>query len=124
MTREVILNMEAGRELDMLVAEKLFKLEAGIENDWAFISPNKESKVLVRTSLPPYSSNIFYAWQVVEEVLETEWTFNTMSSKKDLGFGYSHYVEFKTVGYITSQASESSLPLAICKAALLTTLEE
>lgn len=157
MTREDILNMEAGRELDRLVDEKIFGIhfETDIKklvkdfsnkkarvllNNGCYINKNhdlifdkdeynklfehghyipKWEKWLIdnskiRYSIENYSTSISSAWQIVEKI----------KTKKESIQG----LFLTELRLLTKSNNEFFLfaltPLAICKAALLTTLEE
>ena len=65
--------------------------------------------------VPFYSDRICDAWRVAEKFVYYE--------IKRLGYRYSVYIESNN-NIHTGIIQENNLPLAICKAALLTTLEE
>lgn len=99
LTREQILNMEAGQELDALVAQRVM--------GWETLSRR-------------FSTDIAAAWEVVEMMRADEWHFviecNTTPEvvvKVYRAFEEPHY----------SGNWIKSAPLAICRAALLAMLE-
>lgn len=108
MTRDDILNMPAGREMNRLVMEWVTELTV---DDNFYI--------------PAYSTDIAAAWEVVEKLMHDGfiWKSNgnescgnliySFSFAKDDG-GYEEY--FQT---FDSGITENNLPLAICRAALL-----
>jgi hypothetical protein len=133
MTRDEILNMPAGREMDKLIAIEIFKLPeielddancpyCGEEmwhgqyrarctncNEWRY-SPYKE-----------YSSEIADAWEVVEKMQGDWWKMEFLTG--------IHVAEFekpnmKCEDQTYHEAQADTMPLAICRAALLTTLED
>lgn len=95
LTREQVLEMGAGREMNVLVADKIF----GVKTPSLQWSP---------------SSDIYDAWDVVEK-LQGEWSWemkmNNEAKEVELRIGK---------GWATS----TNVPLAICRAALLTTIGE
>ncbi|MNW44598.1 hypothetical protein D3C74_218360 [compost metagenome] len=113
MTREEIMSMEPGRELDRLVALKVMGYE-----------PSKMEPKLVRKGavafLPePYSWNISAAWEVVEKMKQNNWFFilsdNLFSDNWEASFFWEPNQEMV-------DSISKSAPEAICKAALLAVL--
>ena len=109
MTRDEILNMEAGREMDALIAEKVMGLRV-IRADW-----EPHNRGIKFDDFGNYSQDIAAAWEVVEKlrltitpnhcypVVKARWCVDTeLKGKNDIWL----------VGAETA-------PLAICKAALL-----
>jgi Phage ABA sandwich domain len=77
----------------------------------------KENSVVI-TEYPPYSSDIRYAWQVVNEMNKKGFYFNLNQDSDfefDAIFSDGYYVEDTTISVIFSH---KSAPLAICLAAL------
>jgi hypothetical protein len=116
MTREEILSMEAGRELDALVAVEVM----GWHNDhevpyYDWVQESNEVIHISKRWSP--SSDIGAAWEVVEKMIANGW-WNT-----DIGFGSGIVVSFDD-GSTTHQAKADTAPLAICRAALLAVMEE
>lgn len=110
MTRDEILNMPAGREMDKLVSKKVLHLE-----DW----------------IPFLSSDIGKAWEVVRKLKNKYSVSVSEDSKKERvgGKSYSSVVwvqEESTENYdgIVAHVYAETSPLAICRAALLTVMEE
>jgi hypothetical protein len=104
LTRDEILAMEPGRELDALVAEKVMGWTKVGENAWE--APNIKGYPL----LPRYSTDIATAWEVVEKIAQKWHDFNIgrHHGKWSIGWNYKgSVVDLKTA------------PEAICKAALL-----
>lgn len=116
--------MEAGRELDALIAEKVMgwtnvaerrntftRPGALIPSDWRGWSgdtPNGEREQLI----PPYSTDIAAAWQVVER-FSAKWI--DIVYRPDAGW----WVTIDGRGHGNAGgAIEKTLPLAICLAAL------
>jgi hypothetical protein len=105
MTRDEILNMPAGREMDVLIDQHFGQLQ-------------KDSSPIYE--MPHYSTDIAAAWEVIEklcgetgadvvkvckrdpELLRGDWSCN-------FGRGFEAFAD--------------TAPLAICRAALLTTLQ-
>ena len=105
MTPQEIDNMQAGRELDALVSEKVM----GIKWPGVFWDGDPDSHFFNRRA---YSTDIAAAWQVVEKLKERGFGF-WLTASGDCWFEDSN-------GWrITSKADGSnSVPLAICRAAL------
>ncbi len=129
MTKEEILNLKSGSELDALVVDNLFELKPGSDYEHIKSAGNPgASKGCSLVSLDGYwelnngewipyesiSECIWVAWDfVIEKMTELNYTWSLSRNKDDditCCFG-KHCVT-------TSSASES-----ICKAALLTQLE-
>lgn len=112
MTREEILNMPAGIEMDMLIATQVF-------NRKAHPSKNKILGQVGRYVSPRhYSIAIMAAWEVVEKM--TEYELHIMSGcnfKRYPNMPYSAKFENKNWSFV---ALANTAPLAICRAALLT----
>jgi hypothetical protein len=117
MTRDEILKMKYGPELDALVAEKVFKywnvemyegkLVHGENNmnGWPVVTPH-------------YSTEISAAWKVVEN--------NFMTGTQELRIG-ARGKAFQFTCYHNGNKGEAvaeTAPLAICRAALLAVSEE
>jgi len=128
MTRESILAMPAGPEMDALVAERVmgWTWEPGpyLQDPE---TPRRAHPQSTRNAPDPYSTNIAAAWLVVEK----------LNDKKiaEAGGDWSWPVE---ITYICDEGREGwcvqfqgrhdavaePAPLAICRAALLTTLDQ
>ena len=122
MTREEILRMPAGREMDVLVAKKIMGCKA-VMNRHGFpfceCAEHQHSGYSEEDDAFPlllcYSDEISAAWFVVERLTDSE-SLNDCELRTSIrgwrcDFG-GEYVNAETA------------PLAICRAALLTTLEE
>jgi hypothetical protein len=148
MTREEIERMEAGRELDTLIAEKVMKLDVRKSESWVgdltslgspgqkvtFIGEFTEEREWVEEGdyfwkddegashvLPDYSTDIGAAWQVVEKIVK--------NNGSTVSFGYSGRIVNRahvTIDRTTRKdldldfwVEANTMPLAICRAALL-----
>jgi len=118
MTREEILNMPAGREMDALIAKEVM--------GWVLNPPNvrghgwliHDHKMIGINSLPYFSTDIAAAWEVVEKEEHgfSLWVSGVRSAplcKAEIIIGDNRY------GCYANTA-----PLAICRAALLAVLED
>jgi hypothetical protein len=114
MTRDEILNMPAGEELDELIAQKLLPEWVGHAHYGRWIP----------------SINMYDAWQVIEAVqhIDSHWSPGVNWDDDD-GEGnpmwiasFQYYGETETE-YRCEEVWDKSAPLAICRAALLATLE-
>lgn len=74
LTREQILAMPVGREMDVLVARHLYACRAWLTNDHpsgAVWSPHpEENRVAYAFVVPFFSTEIAAAWEIVEELTE------------------------------------------------------
>jgi len=135
MTREEILAMPAGDDLDKLVAEHIMgwtdlrkqkhwwnKFDETEEwyGTYTTIAPST-----MRSKVDDWSTDIEYAWLVMERVASLgcrlvleDWR----ECEKDSGIhGWAAYFDIPG-GHTTEQVVAESAPLAICRAALLATL--
>ena len=110
-------NLDAGREMDALIAEKVMGTPKGDRpGEWL----NEKGNWLCDTDeLPPYSTSISAAWEVVEKL--NKHCFHIMR----FTFGEKEGVALESVWYrATFDYSEKifveapSAPLAICRSAL------
>ena len=118
MNREEILNMPAGREMDALVAEKVMgfiKLQfPGLPK---YQKPTKDG-VVPLYYVPNFSTDISAAWEVVEQVTKkSKFTVIEIRGGNEL-YQVAFWYPLKD-----SWHAEGLLPLAICRAALLTVCE-
>lgn len=98
LTREEILAMEPGQELDELICNHIFDLEM--------------------VAHVHYSSDISAAWEVVTHLKSKHWYF--MLSDENEGWEASFYWDPHRPAF---EALSSVAPEAICKAALLAALK-
>lgn len=124
MTHDEILNMEAGREMDALVAEKVMGWR---EYDYKFYSSWEIAEgVFRRMSEFQPSIDIASAWEVVEKIRTT--IIHGLPVCPNIVYHHSipawHCELFNNMWM--RQADADTAPLAICRAALLATskLEE
>jgi hypothetical protein len=110
MTQDEIVQMEAGREMDALVAELVMGWEKRVFGDgvdyW-----HLPGGAICELDAPHYSTDIAAAWQVVEKLpfsvyVEVRWDGKNAEAWFDSGSQ-------------TWEASAPTAPLAICRAALL-----
>jgi len=104
MNKKEILHMPAGQDMDLLVAEEVLKLSTDEWNNRFFFSTGNKTK---------FSTDISAAWEVVEKLLDDEeYDFAIRSSVR----GWHVTIEAKYDDYV---ANAETIPLAICRAALL-----
>jgi len=117
LTREEIKNMPAGREMDVLVGKNVMHLDLWYGDPTGFDIPEnvdywrtdtRDSDDELCLRCPYYSTNIARAWEVVERFTDVE--------IEKAGLNYGCLIGVELVIAIT-------VPLAICRAALLVTLE-
>lgn len=108
--------MDAGRELDALVAEKVMGWEVDRSANrliWLFVAPNGKRGDI--TICPPYSTDIAAAWQVVER-MNSDWS--------GVGYrfasGFHFYLDMERPNNLNSLSFSSAADAArlICLAAL------
>lgn len=103
----------AGRELDTLIAERVFALTV-VEDPVNYRGVQIARAGREGSDLPHYSTDHAAAWQVVEQMQAQGWNF----ACDDMG-GLPWWVEFSQAGYRRGgQNTASTLPLAVCRAAL------
>lgn len=129
MTKEDILEMEAGRELDALVAERVMGPPWDVGTSWRVRDGrwerlDSQGRVDHVRPLPTYSTAIGAAWTVVERVALMNVRPDRGASHAIYGFGLEceGRKQWKAAFGIHS-APAATAPLAIARAALLTTLE-
>lgn len=116
----------AGRELDALVATKIFGWQAvdGTIIPWlAPVGTNPDGEPL--SIVPPYSADIAAGWLVVEQMQASGYRPEIWATDDGLWFAHFAYGESPLVGatYDLSDdpaSSAETAPLAICRAALAT----
>ena len=109
MNQDEILNMPAGREMDVLIAES-FGLIKNVGTPLELILP--------------FSTNLLAAWEVTEK-LSDEWDFAIVNNQNfgkypDLHYGFRLQAIGEDSHIKTIFALGETAPLAICRAALLT----
>ncbi len=126
--------MEPGRELDALVAEKVFGKTVSWGGDpGGTIIPWLGDLEGIQGECPAYSTDIASAWEVVDWVSAIEWGFALFHypGLSSNGFGYvvafarslrPYSLEIVTLGdpEKVKHAHSNDLPHAICLAALKT----
>lgn len=128
--------LEAGRELDKLVAEKVM----GIETEWYHYEPKGCYRLVKKgcatdawtaamreSSIPDYSTNISDAWKVIEHLAREPyaWEINTINATDGLmwdatiwgGDADEDEDDYADIIEIYSSVAPAA-PLAICRAAL------
>jgi hypothetical protein len=118
LTREQVLSMETGRELDALVAEKVMGLQGfrkgtpGYEG-WEYIYT---SNLGDNQPIPHYSSDLSAAWEVIEK-------FDNMTFRRgreaDGHIRHFAYIWLNSDDDKHEMCKASKMPEAVCKAALM-----
>ena len=133
MTKEEILNLPAGRELDILVLTKVMGVDYNSKDGDNFrVWRNRftEKADFTFYSIPHYSTDISVAWNVVnhfvgEDCRNQDFFIECWSDGE-------WFVAFHPLGYSNRspkancdgrKTGNPSVPLAICRAALLSVLE-
>jgi len=116
MTTEEILALKAGRELNIRVAEAV--MGRRYTQDETFGDMEVDSQ-MVYSSLQPYSEDISAAWQVIEKMkgYNPRIAFDTHSQKWEATFNVGE------ADFTCPVVLATTVPEAICKAALLALLE-
>jgi hypothetical protein len=122
LTREQVEHMPAGRELDELVAKRVMEWRrSGTPGRWSH-DANRQWSVEER-QLPHYSTKLTAAWKVVQLLSSQGWLYTINGGNR----GESAIVVFRKVdGYDVSSTvagSGRTVELAICRVALLASLE-
>jgi hypothetical protein len=124
MTRDEILNMPAGRELDALIAERIFGLKDG-GTHWV----NSEGKPTFLKvwdsewlSEPFYpSEDIDFAWYVVEKMQVHGFNTRVEVQSQTVCSMWVKNLNIRGPEPVTARAETA--PLAICRAALLAVMK-
>ena len=127
MTRDEILTMEAGREMDCIIAENVFGWKRGKYFDDAgqlvWITPSNQ--FYSAGSTPDYSTDMTAAWQVVEKLSKPHIFINLSK------FGDKYVCDIENMEDYSNPEKQfnrwkidfcNSPALAICRAALLMTI--
>jgi hypothetical protein len=123
MTKEEILAMEAGRELDEWVADKVMNYSVAYDGsgicmvDWEEVGYGK----VLRQFNP--SESIIVAWEVVEKIKNDFPARNFQVKGGQQMGGYEATIIGHYSQEIVAVAFCNTAPLAICKAALLAVMD-
>jgi hypothetical protein len=112
MTREEILTMKQGKELDCLVTEHIFKIKP-FADDGEIMGRVYRNSQGGEFYSKDYSSEIRSAWEVFSEIT---------AGYKRWNINYGYPIITITIGADEYDIPTESIEEAICKAALLTTL--
>ncbi len=128
MTRDEILNMKAGREMDVLVAKKVF--------GWKLVKNKGEAGGsfwtghggvfgdMHKSQTPEYSTDIFASWEVIQKMHEMKYRYALRGHFRGSDL---HIAEFDDQDWADSNplynAIADTTPLAICRAALLAVMK-
>jgi len=127
MTRDEILKLEAGREMDALILKHIFNADviwkdsvinsvgfspAGFHGKW----PNSSHVY----SKGGYSADISAAWEVVEKLKSIGLELLLDNYSPNWSCDFTETLEVTS----EKEVSADTAPLAICRAALLATLED
>ena len=136
MQRDEILSMEAGRELDALVAERVMgwgdiSLHPMMDSDWWGMPSGPATAIqgavgwlYTHEKVPNYSTDIAAAWEVVEAVRGRGWSLSLGEGMSGYGDAVVWMVDFYKGNRICLSANGPDVPLAICRAALLAVMED
>ena len=132
MNQEEILNMPAGREIDLLIAEMLFSWQWFPANGMMYFRPVEKfaygaikdgESIEYMSNLPSYSTDISSAFEVAEK-LSDKWDFAIVNNQNfgkypDLHYGFRLQAIGEDSHIKTIFALGETASLAICRAALL-----
>ena len=110
MEKDEILTESAGRLLDCLIMENVFKVETTPvgDDDWYSGIPARP--------IPLFSTDISAAWEVVKEMsAKNYWCHMGVLSSSC----FALFSTIKPMNQFKAEATTYDLPLAICRAALL-----
>lgn len=140
MTREEILNMPAGKEMDALITEKIMGLVWDETRcrvcGWPLADDPKDGCILSDCSMRPlpktradepaiYSTDLGAAWKLNDHLKQQGWRFY-MRDFDGVMYGKSCAAEFQkgdAAGPSTGWVEAETAPLAICRAALLAVMD-
>ncbi len=141
MTRDEILDMPAGRDMDALIALKFFGWHwENVQN--GLLLPSSDHPAMVNNWaaewdkkgypnwLPEYSKSISLAWEVVNKICipapEDCWTGPIMQINHEHNTCEVIFSQLDSIDCAMEsvEATAETAPLAICRAALLATLED
>lgn len=112
LSREKILAMEPGPELDALVDVIVMKQDRGELTKMTWFIPSGQSE----WEYPAYSSDISAAWEVVEKMKSDNWNFVLSDDLYQDRWSATFYWD---PNQTPIECVEKIAPEAICKAALL-----
>lgn len=121
MKREEILNMPAGREMDALIGEYVFGWKKGTFPVYEPMK-SKHGDYIVRP-IAQYSTDIAVAWEVVEWIQKNGYSFE-LTEHADPQGDYILQVWRRDMERDDFIARAETVPLAICRAALLAVVPE
>ena len=121
MTRDEILNMPAGREMDALIENIIYKhspYQDGL-GIWRVEINDETGRVL-----PKYTTSIAAAWEVVDEMIKGKGHHFAIQMNESCGNSVGHLsfcevLDSGEFGIRNIVTIENDAPLAICRAALL-----
>jgi hypothetical protein len=125
MTRDDILKMEAGREMDALVAEKVMGIKVRVsDGEWELCARMDyadagelmvdDTGLFYSERIHTYSTDIAAAWEVVEKLSDK--VIDISRQLEGMTVETAHW-DVEIDGH---EAYALAVPLAICRAALLT----
>jgi hypothetical protein len=130
MRRDEILKMQAGREMDALIAREVMAFDYDFiksRNECRFI--DQEGNTYRAEDLPRFTEDIAAAWQAVAKMREkgfdffAEWvTENAVSRLNSLPWA-CFAPDDNDGDFADFTATAETMPLAICRAALLAVME-
>ena len=132
MTREQILQMQAGEEMDRLVAEKIMGIEPPeVIPDAGWLGGgyvvNGGCREAIEIFYARYSTDIAAAWLVVEKMSKDGFVFELINVSSDCeGVMYGSSTLMHWTAFFEAEEKngvvDATAPLAISRAALLATL--
>jgi hypothetical protein len=122
MTRDEILNMPAGYEMNKLIAEHIFGMRIeenhGLAGGFYWVGNGVQFGDMRVQNVPDYSTDIEAAWKVVEKMVRFSITIESFPKGVLCRFfGAGQTTAGDAVGWA------DTAPLAICRAALLAVMK-
>lgn len=122
-TRDDVMHLPAGRDMDALVAQRILGLTEWCECGTSLTHDQDVCGHCDKGWLPPTSADIGIAWRVVEKLCADRDKMFAQVHVEVGGYG-AYFCRSMDVGaWVFGTSSQPSPALAICRAALLTTLD-
>lgn len=142
MTKDEILNMPAGREIDIVILKtlwgikKIYYEDYDTDKEWPLFIPSGKpwrTHKIDATPVPQFTENISATWQVVKKMEKAGWlwdfsaevngSYTAMFQKFKDGEFYGVGCDGKLYLPPTGETSANTDMLAICRASLLCEME-
>jgi len=122
MTRDDILNMPAGREMDAQIAQSVFGMRLtknhGLAGGFYWVGNGVQFGIMQEQDTPAYSTDISAAWEVVEKMGNVDKLHDVELRTSIRGWICNIFNSFDSF-----EVNADTAPLAICRAALLAVMD-